>query len=357
MLLHQYAKCWAEEHDITVIRPHSYNLLTANKLRKKKLKACFEIDGINVFNVPVLRLPGDNLQIKKFRKIISELGKFDFILGSLPVGIEITHYVSSTLGIPYFTYLHNTDFHRSGLSKGRLTSRYKMFLMKADGIGYISTKLQKAFERTIMESSKGILLPGAISPSWLTEPPKRSFKSPMKLVAPARLVKQKNIDLILKAFSKLLSLDYQLTIAGDGEQREFLEHLVASDLNLKAKVSFIGMVDHEVLKKLFDQSDFMILMSTNESFGLVYLEAMARGCIPIGTRGEGIDGVIQHGENGFLCDPDPESISQQLSEISKLPSASLLKVSTNASETAKNFVYDKLAKFFIDFAKTKLRHP
>ena len=43
-----------------------------------------------------------------------------------------------------------------------------------------------------------------------------------------------------------------------------------------------------------------IMISKNETFGLVYLEAMARGCITIGSRNQGIDGVINHGVNGFF---------------------------------------------------------
>ncbi len=49
--------------------------------------------------------------------------------------------------------------------------------------------------------------------------------------------------------------------------------------------------------------------SINEGFGIVYLEAMASGCITIGTEGEGIADLIVSGENGFLVPPDnPEAI-------------------------------------------------
>ena len=50
------------------------------------------------------------------------------------------------------------------------------------------------------------------------------------------------------------------------------------------------------------QSDVFVLPSVNETFGMVYLEAMSQGCIPIGTSGEGIDGIIENGKNGYLCD-------------------------------------------------------
>ena len=49
--------------------------------------------------------------------------------------------------------------------------------------------------------------------------------------------------------------------------------------------------------------------SVNEGFGIVYLEAMASGCITVGTEGEGIADLIVSGKNGFLVPPDsPDAI-------------------------------------------------
>ena len=44
-----------------------------------------------------------------------------------------------------------------------------------------------------------------------------------------------------------------------------------------------------------------------KTFGLVYLEAMARGCITVASRDEGFDGIIQDGVNGFLCKSGDET--------------------------------------------------
>ena len=60
------------------------------------------------------------------------------------------------------------------------------------------------------------------------------------------------------------------------------------------------MKREEVIRQM-DNHDVFVMISRNETFGLVYLEAMARGCITIASRNEGFDGVIEHGVNGFLC--------------------------------------------------------
>ena len=48
------------------------------------------------------------------------------------------------------------------------------------------------------------------------------------------------------------------------------------------------------------QSDLFVLPSWGEGYGIVYIEAMAAGCIAVGAKDEGIADTITDGENGFL---------------------------------------------------------
>jgi len=57
--------------------------------------------------------------------------------------------------------------------------------------------------------------------------------------------------------------------------------------------------DTEVLKAM-RASHLFLMPSVQETFGLVYLEAMASGCVVIGHQGWGIDGVVEEGVNGYL---------------------------------------------------------
>jgi glycosyltransferase involved in cell wall biosynthesis len=71
---------------------------------------------------------------------------------------------------------------------------------------------------------------------------------------------------------------------------------------LDQQVLFLGQEDH--LEKILPVADVLLLPSLHESFGLVALEAMACGVIPVITSVGGASEFINDGHNGFLRAPD-----------------------------------------------------
>lgn len=83
------------------------------------------------------------------------------------------------------------------------------------------------------------------------------------------------------------------------------------------------------------ESDVFAMVSKPEAFGLVYVEAMSKGCITIGTKGQGIDGVIEHGENGFLCEArNVEDLKDIFIEINQMTYDDKINLANNAIKTA-----------------------
>ncbi len=116
-----------------------------------------------------------------------------------------------------------------------------------------------------------------------------------KIVYIGRLSSPKNLFQMIRAIAQTgLSLD----IYGKGEQREQLEELVQ---DLKADVNFMGTVPNNELPDILNMYRYYILASTYEGMPKTLLEAMACGCICIGTPAEGIAEIIENGENGFLA--------------------------------------------------------
>jgi len=90
----------------------------------------------------------------------------------------------------------------------------------------------------------------------------------------------------------------RLVIVGDGDDRARLENR-AKELEVANAVSFLGKVTGEKLESLYRDCDFFVMPSSEEGFGLVFLEAMraSRACI----AGKGAaDEVVEHGATGMV---------------------------------------------------------
>lgn len=116
-----------------------------------------------------------------------------------------------------------------------------------------------------------------------------------------RLVSDKGADLAIKAIYQLkkatriehgLGIQPNLTIIGEGEEREKLEDLV-EELGLSNEVHFEGQLVDKDLVLCLNQHRFMIIPSVwDEPFGMVVLEGMACGCLPIAADAGGLPEAV-----------------------------------------------------------------
>lgn len=105
-----------------------------------------------------------------------------------------------------------------------------------------------------------------------------------------RLVVDKGVDFAIKAFEQLLLTfpDSNLTIIGDGADMAKLKQYV-KDKNLHHAISFKGNMQGESLVQCLNSHHFMLVPSIwKEPFGIVVLEGMACGCIPLVSDGGGL---------------------------------------------------------------------
>lgn len=141
------------------------------------------------------------------------------------------------------------------------------------------------------------------------------------VVQVGHLIKQKHFDVTLRAFARLKK-EYpaaQFTVVGQGSEREALEDL-ADELGVSESVHFLGQLPNEAVLAEMSKAQFFCMPSVREGFGIVYLEAMASGCVAIGTEGEGIADLIESGKNGFLVPPeDSEAIWQVMQRCLQHP--------------------------------------
>lgn len=118
---------------------------------------------------------------------------------------------------------------------------------------------------------------------------------------------------------------------------------------LSNKVEFTGRIPRDEIIRFYDNSECFVLISSGEVFGLVYLEAMSRGCITIAGKGEGMEGIIEDGVNGFLCTPgNVDELASIIQRINKLSSKEKKLISENAKKKAKELSEANVAQKYLE---------
>jgi glycosyltransferase involved in cell wall biosynthesis len=109
---------------------------------------------------------------------------------------------------------------------------------------------------------------------------RRSDDGPVRLITVGSLNAQKNHPMLLRALDRL-DARFTLQIIGGGEESEERELLqTAAQLGVSDRVELLGL--RRDVPELLDSADLFVLSSDYESFGLVLIEAIARG-LPVVT--------------------------------------------------------------------------
>jgi phosphatidyl-myo-inositol dimannoside synthase len=130
------------------------------------------------------------------------------------------------------------------------------------------------------------------------------------LLTVSRLVsaeRYKGHDRVIRVLPRVL-LEHPETvyiIVGDGDDCPRLESL-AQECGVEDKVCFAGRVSAEQLPDYFRLADTLVMPSTGEGFGIVFLEAMASGIGVIGGNQDGSLDALADGELGRAVNPDNE---------------------------------------------------
>ena len=148
-----------------------------------------------------------------------------------------------------------------------------------------------AAEKTFSESQ---MLPPSLKPS----------SAPLRLLCIGRLTYYKGHALLIKALANVPEVI--LDIAGDGEERQALIHLIES-LGLIERIRLKGSLTSKELESAINDCDLVCLPSIErtEAFGLVLLEAARAGkpALVSSVEGSGMSWVVENGVTGWTVIP------------------------------------------------------
>lgn len=148
--------------------------------------------------------------------------------------------------------------------------------------------------------------------TFYSEKPDMTLKKDGRILYVGRFASEKRIDRLIDAFSIIASSfpSWYIDIYGDGEKKTELIVQI-KDYGLNDRIHILEPTHHIIDE--YQKSQFLVLCSDNEGFGMVLLEAMACGLPCVSTRCPfGPPEIIEDGFTGLLCDLNPHDLAAKM---------------------------------------------
>lgn len=265
--------------------------------------------------------------------------------------LELLHMLKYQYHRPTCLVYHSNQFSQLYKCYGNDTEE---LVNDIDLVGFRNVTAQYAYEKIFGKPVRSFIAASGVSKPFLEAGKafEKEIRDIKKYVYIGALIHRKYpvsvIDALHKSYQER---PFEITYIGEGDDKKLVKKRFG-ELNCKGKLTFTGRIPREEVIKYLQQSDVFVMISRGEIFGLVYLEAMALGCITIAARNEGIDGIIEDGVNGFLCEAgNSEELATIINKIQGLSTEELNSISQRAKETA--YVYSDMivAQNYIDELK------
>ncbi|XKE47243.1 glycosyltransferase [Halomonas organivorans] len=198
--------------------------------------------------------------------------------------------------IPYVVTEHSTAFAR-GLISYRQKSLVKKIAALANKRLAVSRPFADFLRNQLGDSSgEWDVLPNVTHESFFSNLEERK-RDDFVFLNVSMLNKKKRVDLLLEAFGAVFRGDRKtvLHIVGDGPEKANLERL-AVDMGISDQVSFLGKLSRDDVAREMSSIDAFVLSSEYETFGVVVVEALAKGKPVVATRCGGPEDIVQEGD-------------------------------------------------------------
>lgn len=318
----------------------------------------FEMDGVKAIRMPLYKpLPrfgvSENVMKKQVKKIAEWCKKNNFAPDVITSHNFYPHTeMVNMLKEEYFPQATTCVVVHKQVSRmfSFMNGDYHDQLKKVDVIGYRSLPLKREFEEfTGYVPEKQFMCYSGIPAHFLGRTDLSDIQKPInRLVYVGSFIRRKYPEKLLFAIKESGLQDFTLDYVGDGANRPVIEKIIAEN-NWQDKVTLHGFVAREQVPSFVSKAQCFIMISEEETFGLVYLEAMSMGCITVASRNEGMEGIIEDGVNGFLCKAgDEHELAEIIKKINSMPQEELNRISENARQTAIRLTDAKVAEIYLN---------
>ena len=319
----------------------------------------YEMDGVSVTRIPLYKpIPHGRFSTRGLKESIAEIIKRNEGAKFMP-NVIVGHFVNpqyevlSALKKYYNGVKTAIVYHLSAeiqMAEDVYGKRFECMLNDIDVLGFRNEPLLREFKGKYNIDKKSFICYSGIPKSYITQTNVHNFDGKLKeFIYVGEMIERKFPAQIVDAL-QIVYPDghYHINYIGDGQQLSVIKKKI-KDFDLKNQVTIVGKIARSEIKAKYDEAQCMIMISKGEAYGLVYLEAMARGCITIASRNEGMDGIIKDGVNGFLCKAgDYKELASIIHRINSMSIEERMTISNHAIKTAKWLTDANAAKMYID---------
>lgn len=238
------------------------------------------------------------LLVKTYKKAVKLYGKPDVIHAHFYSIAAIASVLRKKYDLPFVITEHSSKLNKNILEISGLDVKLaKKAYQNADKIIAVSSALAKNLKDNFDVATDVIHNIVDVSKFQYT---KRGQKQDFTFISVGNLIKLKGFDLLIAAFAEAFKKDnsVKLKIVGAGPEKDDLQSLV-SQCNMSDRIMFLNEVGRDCLMHIYPESDAFVLASQSETFGVVYIEAMATGLPVIATDCGGPSDFVNE-RNGYL---------------------------------------------------------
>lgn len=192
--------------------------------------------------------------------------------------------------------------HFSKANEGNITGRirYSSFIYHlADKVICVSEALARSLHDNFGVDST--VIHNMVEDRFFEQPETQRNES-LKFVSVGSLLPIKCFNLLIRAFATVPRSNVTLNIIGGGPLKGELQSLIRK-LDLQERVHLLGLKSPEEVSRILTESDCFVLASRSETFGIVLIEAMAKGLPVIATKCGGPESIVNK-QNGLLVPVD-----------------------------------------------------
>lgn len=320
----------------------------------------YSYKGCVAFSIPIFKyIPhgafADTTLNNQAKSLIEKLESIHFMPDAI-----IGHFCNPTIGIitrikPCYPNAKTAMvLHEgSGVIKRIFKDNGEKALNSVDAIGFRSVSIKNDISASFKLQNHQFMCYSGVAASFM----EREYTEKMWTDAPirkfmfvGRMSMYKHSMAILEALYNVYGKEgFSMTFIGKKEAAYLPTMEVCEQYGISDNVAFLGQIDRNDIIDWYDKSDCFVMISDHEVFGLVYLEAMSRGCITIAGDNGGMVGIIEDGVNGFLCKPgDSKALAGIIRRINNMTVEERQEMSRKARQTAFEFTDNKVAQYYLE---------